>query len=241
MCLSDNTEKKRPGFTLIELLVVIAIIAVLAALLLPSLRHAKDLAKGVSCMSNLRQVALISDAYATDHNGAFGAYLYGDGSTFWMAWPWLLVNNGYANSQRILLCPSYAPVDDLAKADPCWNAYGLCFQPMGADKFMQVANNYYVVQVNATQHPTQQIFFADSVGRRTEQIYKQQYWAIWSDWANSEGVPHARHGNRAETLFLDGHVLSLGKNDFRQFVVNECKWSGGYTVWDGGETDIILY
>jgi prepilin-type N-terminal cleavage/methylation domain-containing protein/prepilin-type processing-associated H-X9-DG protein len=59
------------AFTLIELLVVIAIIAILAALLLPSLTKAKEQAQGIKCMANQKQLTLAWKMYVDDNRGIF--------------------------------------------------------------------------------------------------------------------------------------------------------------------------
>jgi len=59
----------RNSFTLIELLVVVAIIMLLAALLLPAIRHAKDRAKTIVCASNLKHLGLTFHLYAGDYGG----------------------------------------------------------------------------------------------------------------------------------------------------------------------------
>ena len=64
---ADAAQNAQRGFTLIELLVVIAIIAILAALLLPALASAKQKAKSVQCLNNMRQWGLAFHMYADDN------------------------------------------------------------------------------------------------------------------------------------------------------------------------------
>jgi len=60
---------KSKGFTLIELLVVIAIIALLMAILIPSLTHVKNMASGVVCQANVKNLVVAWVMYAQDNDG----------------------------------------------------------------------------------------------------------------------------------------------------------------------------
>ena len=76
----------RKAFTLIELLVVIAIIGLLMAVILPSLRKAKQAALNVICKNNLRQWGMVFVMYADDNGGSFHGGWAGEASksNWWM-------------------------------------------------------------------------------------------------------------------------------------------------------------
>lgn len=71
-----NTRVHRTAFTLIEILVVVAIIAILLALLMPSLKRAKETANSVACVNNLRQIYVAVHAYAQDNEDSLPTPIY---------------------------------------------------------------------------------------------------------------------------------------------------------------------
>lgn len=77
----------RGGFTLIELLVVIAIIAILVSLLLPAIKSARENARTVICLSNMKQVGVALVSYAGDFKGRVWESGHNSPYRFWHSGP----------------------------------------------------------------------------------------------------------------------------------------------------------
>lgn len=99
----------RHGFTLIELLVVIAIIAILAAILFPVFSQAREKARAISCLSNLKQLGTASVLYAQDYDGMYVPHCIRDlnnlseePTAFWFE-----LLQPYVKNEQVLICPSH--------------------------------------------------------------------------------------------------------------------------------------
>jgi prepilin-type N-terminal cleavage/methylation domain-containing protein len=121
-----STLKKRThisqtaGFTLLELLVVMAIISMLMAISMPSLKKAKDQAKGVVCQSNLKQWGTIFLLYTEENEGYFA------NSEDPMLWARTLAD--YYETDEMRLCPKAVKP---AYPQPFWKPMGSTFLAWG--------------------------------------------------------------------------------------------------------------
>ena len=236
-----STLDSRPSaFTLIELLVVIAIIAILAAMLLPTLSRSKATAQRIKCVSNLRQLGLATQMYWNDNGGkCFNLWNAANaaGKNWWFGW----LGNGvegtraydlstgvlfpYLRGSDVRLCPSLNP----AMAQFKLKATNLVFS-YGCNYYVFVPTNQPPVNAAKISRPSETAAFADAAQVNTFQApasksnpMLEEFYYVSTN--RSEATAHFRHAQKASVGFADGHVAmekmesgSLDQNLPSQFV-----------------------
>jgi len=212
--MNSKTGRQKRSFTLIELLVVIAIIAILASMLLPALKQAREKAVGISCTGNMKQLAVTARLYAEDYGGWLFSPRHNP-DTAWGRWSWYLDPNhdprlGYNDSPDILHCPGIEPSPDSDGDVFINNVYGLHvmwdkdkdfedrdYSPNSAVNLIDENR----INLNIVQNPAEVDLFADTLAYDPG---PQEWW----EYGESHNV-HTRHTKTANIAFVDGHTESL--------------------------------
>jgi prepilin-type N-terminal cleavage/methylation domain-containing protein/prepilin-type processing-associated H-X9-DG protein len=228
--LPDQPRKR--GFTLIELLVVIAIIAILAALLLPAIAKAKDKAKAIQCVNNLRQIGICLMLYKDDYQSTYPAAL--DAACDWIWPPQLRRYTTKGKVTSVFACPNaaavgYAWVSQNGGGQPAEYGY---FQNEVRMNFlhptltMSYGYNMYGSQVNTYRalgaffggetkeskvlKPTGMVAIADCNWGGAATGGTTNFSGGIGVWSKNPTIfPMDGHSQRANLTFCDGHVQSM--------------------------------
>lgn len=217
-----KNKRKMVVFTLIELLITIAIIAILAAMLLPALNHARDKAKAIKCLSNMKQIGLQAQIYVNDNNGLLLGYTVGTVRV----WTEIILNKGNAISlsqtsksvKDLILCPSALP----QKFETRYLTYGALFHHDDLPTYARFGDTstYMGIIVKRLKNPSSFLFTGDTLyaaESTSTSANKQAYRLAWDNNATSYGL-NVRHGGFSNAWFWDGHAGALSPTNYKSTI-----------------------
>lgn len=221
----------RTGFTLIELLIVIAIIAILASMLLPALNKTRGQAQAVNCQGNLKQLMQIHLLYAGDGNDCVPGL---NEDSAYEALNLLYKKGKYLDEFKIARCPAakdykttslyYTYGCPMNFTNDGWNFYKRYY--IGQFKLEGSSYRTRFLTIKRIRKPSTFIYNGDSC--RSPKNLLNQGAGIWRVTKNaSYPAYYARHSNRINCNFFDGHVEAVDGWSYYKYVSTEQKSDGG--------------